>query len=87
MVYAVGKLQFQHFEQRPIWSRTALSVISGISPDELKFLLPCVAFNYLTGPWRTLWVKFGYDPRIDPTAKQYQVLDFRIGHSLLFICF
>lgn len=57
--------------------------MSGVSAEDLKVLLPCVAFSYLNGPWHTLWVKFNYDPRHDPTAKQYQVLDFRIGHSEL----
>ncbi|NXW38350.1 TF3C5 factor, partial [Phaetusa simplex] len=40
-------------------------------------LPPCV-FMQLTGPWRSLWVRFGYDPRKHPEAKIYQVLDFRI---------
>lgn len=40
-------------------------------------LSPCV-FMQLTGPWRSLWVRFGYDPRKHPEAKIYQVLDFRI---------
>lgn len=40
-------------------------------------LPPCV-FIQLTGPWRSLWVRFGYDPRKHPEAKIYQVLDFRI---------
>lgn len=35
-------------------------------------------FVQLTGPWRSLWVRFGYDPRKHPEAKIYQVLDFRI---------
>ncbi|XP_029059447.1 general transcription factor 3C polypeptide 5 isoform X3 [Monodon monoceros] len=32
----------------------------------------------ITGPWRSLWIRFGYDPRKHPDAKIYQVLDFRI---------
>nr|XP_012313334.1 general transcription factor 3C polypeptide 5 [Aotus nancymaae] len=32
----------------------------------------------ITGPWRSLWIRFGYDPRKNPDAKIYQVLDFRI---------
>jgi hypothetical protein len=32
----------------------------------------------ITGPWRSLWIRFGYDPRKHPEAKIYQVLDFRI---------
>ncbi|NWI70125.1 TF3C5 factor, partial [Todus mexicanus] len=40
--------------------------------------LPLCVFMQLTGPWRSLWVRFGYDPRKHPEAKIYQVLDFRI---------
>lgn len=32
----------------------------------------------ITGPWRSLWIRYGYDPRKSPEAKIYQVLDFRI---------
>ncbi|XP_069465423.1 general transcription factor 3C polypeptide 5 isoform X2 [Ambystoma mexicanum] len=66
------------FEVRPIWSRNALKSNIGINPEKLKLMLPCVAYYMLTGPWRSLWVRFGYDPRKDPESKVYQVLDFRI---------
>ncbi|KAJ8300470.1 hypothetical protein KUTeg_021989 [Tegillarca granosa] len=45
--------------------------------DKLKFILPLCAYYYLTGPWRCLWVRFGYDPQKDPKAKIYQSVDFR----------
>ncbi|XP_078687071.1 general transcription factor 3C polypeptide 5-like [Branchiostoma floridae x Branchiostoma belcheri] len=66
------------FQERWIWSRNALQVRTNIPLLRLKFLLPICAYYVATGPWRSLWVKFGYDPRKDPTAKQYQLLDFRI---------
>ncbi|KAJ8260686.1 hypothetical protein COCON_G00164090 [Conger conger] len=78
----------QMFERRPIWSRNAVKANLDIQPDKLKLLLPYVAYYMLTGPWRSLWVRFGYDPRKHPEAKIYQVLDFRIrcgtkhGYSL-----
>ncbi|KAJ8286299.1 hypothetical protein GJAV_G00036870 [Gymnothorax javanicus] len=68
----------QMFERRPIWSRNAVKANLDIQPDKLKLLLPFVAYYMLTGPWRSLWVRFGYDPRKTPEAKIYQVLDFRI---------
>ena len=34
-------------------------------------LLPLVAYNVTSGPWRTLWVRFGYDPRTSPEGKMY----------------
>ncbi|XP_077140789.1 general transcription factor 3C polypeptide 5 [Ranitomeya variabilis] len=66
------------FTCRPIWSRNAIKANVSIHPDKLKLLLPYFAYYMLTGPWRSLWVRFGYDPRKNPEAKMYQVLDFRI---------
>ncbi|KAJ6652228.1 hypothetical protein lerEdw1_012952 [Lerista edwardsae] len=66
------------FEHRPVWSRNAVKANISVHPDKLKFLLPYLAYYMLTGPWRSLWVRFGYDPRKHAEAKIYQVLDFRI---------
>ncbi|XP_053552213.1 general transcription factor 3C polypeptide 5 isoform X2 [Bombina bombina] len=66
------------FEIRPIWSKNAIKANISVHPDKLKQLLPYVAYYMLTGPWRSLWVRFGYDPRKNPESKIYQVLDFRI---------
>ncbi|KAL2099541.1 hypothetical protein ACEWY4_003935 [Coilia grayii] len=68
----------QLFERRPIWSRNAVKANIDVHPEKLKLLLPYVAYYMLTGPWRSLWVRFGYDPRKNPEAKIYQVLDFRV---------
>lgn len=68
----------QLFQQRPVWVRKAICAASGISTDTLKSLLPVVAYFYTTGPWRTCWVRFGYDPRKDFHARYYQPLDFRV---------
>lgn len=35
----------------------------------------------IDGPWRGSWVKYGYDPRKDPEARKYQILDFRVRHT------
>uniref|UniRef100_A0A8C0GIB1 General transcription factor 3C polypeptide 5 n=1 Tax=Chelonoidis abingdonii TaxID=106734 RepID=A0A8C0GIB1_CHEAB len=66
------------FEIRPVWSRNAVKANMSVHPDKLKLLLPYLAYYMLTGPWRSLWVRYGYDPRKHPEAKIYQVLDFRI---------
>ncbi|KAL8625774.1 hypothetical protein ACOMHN_012366 [Nucella lapillus] len=68
------------FEERPIWSRAALLYRLRQSPKmarHLKEALPSFAYFFLTGPWRTFWVKMGYDPRKDPSAKKFQGVDFR----------
>lgn len=66
------------FEERPIWSKNALMCVSNFTSEQLKFLLPSVAYYFMTGPWRIMWVKLGYDPRKDPHAKKYQTLDYRL---------
>ncbi|KTG35578.1 hypothetical protein cypCar_00001784 [Cyprinus carpio] len=67
---------------RPIWSRNAVKANINIHPEKMKHLLPYVAYYMLTGPWRSLWVRFGYDPRKTAEAKIYQVLDFRIRYGM-----
>ncbi|XP_069699295.1 general transcription factor 3C polypeptide 5 isoform X2 [Periplaneta americana] len=66
------------FEDRPVWSKNALIYLTKYSSDQLKYLLPAVAYYFVTGPWRIMWVRFGYDPRKDPNALKYQTLDYRI---------
>ncbi|XP_044000130.1 general transcription factor 3C polypeptide 5 [Gambusia affinis] len=69
------------FESRPIWSRNALKANLDLHPDKLKLLLPVYAYYMVTGPWRSLWVRLGYDPRKTTESKKYQMLDFRIRVS------
>ncbi|XP_014214781.1 general transcription factor 3C polypeptide 5 [Copidosoma floridanum] len=66
------------FDQRPIWSRNALRYLTKFTNEQLKVLLPSVAYYFTTGPWRVTWVKLGYDPRKDPKSRKYQTLDFRM---------
>lgn len=66
------------FEQRPIWSKNALMYETKFTGEQLKILLPSVAYYFMTGPWRIMWVKLGYDPRKDPAARMYQTLDYRL---------
>ncbi|XP_025114194.1 general transcription factor 3C polypeptide 5-like [Pomacea canaliculata] len=72
------------FEERPIWGKAGLRYRLRHNPSaekHLKFVLPLVAYFFLNGPWRVLWVKYGYDPRKDPSAFKYQTVDFRLRHG------
>lgn len=69
---------FKLFEERPIWSKAAVAYKTGISEATLKYVLPSVAYYFINGPWRVMWVRYGYDPRKDPSARIYQTFDFRI---------
>ncbi|XP_063985821.1 general transcription factor 3C polypeptide 5 [Diachasmimorpha longicaudata] len=66
------------FEERPIWSKNALAYKTNYTNEQLKILLPSCAYYFLTGPWRIMWTKLGYDPRKDPSARKYQTLDYRL---------
>lgn len=68
------------FEKRPIWSRRALSAQMNSREEisKIKGMLPYVAYNFLSGPWRTLWVRYGFDPRAKRIASIYQMIDFRV---------
>jgi hypothetical protein len=68
------------FEQRPIWSRNALVFKLNCHRQDIRHLLTCCAFYYNNGPFRGMWVRFGYDPREHPECKIYQTLDFRLKH-------
>ncbi|XP_077268995.1 LOW QUALITY PROTEIN: general transcription factor IIIC subunit l(2)37Cd [Temnothorax americanus] len=68
----------QLFEERPIWSRNAIMYKTQFTSEQLKILLPSVAYYFMTGPWRIMWVKLGYDPRKDINARKYQTLDYRL---------
>ncbi|CAK9799769.1 General transcription factor 3C polypeptide 5 [Anthophora quadrimaculata] len=68
----------QIFEERPIWSKNAVMYKTKFSNDRLKILLPSVAYYFMTGPWKIMWVKLGYDPRKDISARKYQILDYRL---------
>jgi general transcription factor 3C polypeptide 5 (transcription factor C subunit 1) len=57
------------FNSRPVWSRRAVMYHLGDKAKRVKYLLPCVAYYWIGGPWRTFWTKFGYDPRKNPAAK------------------
>lgn len=74
------------FEERPLWTRSALQVKLEVSPARFKLVLPVVAYYTLTGPFRTAWVRLGFDPRKDPSTKPYQILDFRLKTSPSGLC-
>ena len=37
-----------------------------------------VSYYFTTGPWRNQWIRFGYDPRVEPRAAIHQTLDYRV---------
>lgn len=73
------------FQIRPIWVRRALQ--EGI-PKELarhfKRVIPQVAYAFQgTGPFYQAWIRYGYDPRKDPTSRKFQTMDIRITNTII----
>lgn len=75
------------FEERPVWSKIALEYELKKSSVTLKYTLPCVSYFATNGPWRALWIRFGYDPRLEQSSFIYQTVDFRVpGMIVMSIC-
>ncbi|KAI9506842.1 tau 95 subunit of transcription factor TFIIIC [Coemansia spiralis] len=67
-------------EKTPVVSRNAMEVFMPAEERDrrrLNIIMPTVAYLFDTGPWRSCWIRFGYDPRKDPEAYRYQILDMR----------
>ncbi|EJD01218.1 uncharacterized protein FOMMEDRAFT_158350 [Fomitiporia mediterranea MF3/22] len=78
----------QRFDERPCWTKTALfnQFNAGDSRELMnsKHLLPSVCYVFSDGPWRDTLLKFGYDPRAEPSARFYQRLYFRnLNHPIV----
>ncbi|CAG9765802.1 unnamed protein product [Ceutorhynchus assimilis] len=69
------------FEERPIWTKSGIMHKANINQDTAKNTLPCIAYYCHGGPWRTCWIKFGYNPVTDFNSRIYQILDFRIRQT------
>ena len=70
------------FNNRPVWQRASLeealtSQSINVSDWKLAGALRLVSYLFLDGPWRKCYVRFGYDPRFDPLARNLQMIDFR----------
>eukprot|EP00871_Galdieria_phlegrea_P005333 jgi/Galph1/5800/GphlegSOOS_G4422.1 len=74
----------QAFEERAVWTRRALLLHSGaVDESHLKMALPALAYTFDgPGPFRTCWIKYGYDPRKDPTSSRLQVIECRLNGAL-----
>ncbi|EEH05279.1 transcription factor tfiiic complex a box associated subunit sfc1 [Histoplasma capsulatum G186AR] len=67
------------FETRVAWTRRGLR--NHLATNEQKYALrlavPYVGYIFRSGPWRDAIVKFGHDPRLDPSSCVYQTFMFR----------
>jgi RNA polymerase III transcription factor (TF)IIIC subunit HTH domain/Tau95 Triple barrel domain len=69
------------FHLRPIWSRRKLLCDApDIVRRDFKASIPHTAYSFssLTGPFHLLWIRYGFDPRVDVNARKYQVIEIRV---------
>ena len=68
------------FAERPVWQRASLEEaldFGPVAPWRLANALRLVSYLFLDGPWRKCYVRFGFDPRTDASARRLQMIDFR----------
>lgn len=73
------------FRARPLWSRRALLANSSESVRRaFKSAVTRVAYAFcdMKGPFQTLWIRYGYDPRCDYSNIVYQTVFVRIVDPL-----
>jgi hypothetical protein len=70
------------FAARPVWSRRKLlSTACTNTRKHFKNAVPHVAFAFtaLTGPFHSLWIRYGYDPRSNAALNlMYQSIELRL---------
>ena len=75
------------FEEKPVWRRSGIE--SRLAADynikmpswRLGAVVRRHGYFCVDGPWRSTYVRFGYDPRNDPEARRWQMIDLRLPAS------
>eukprot|EP01083_Nonionella_stella_P296640 1007687_1 len=72
-----------YFAKRPIWNTSAiLANLKDTDSEVVLRLLPTVAYRFISGAWRNIWIRYGFDPRKSPESRIYQMIDFRIPKEI-----
>jgi general transcription factor 3C polypeptide 5 (transcription factor C subunit 1) len=79
----------EFFEKRPIWYKYILIHEFAETAKELGYekravikFLPAVGYRIGSGVWRQLWIRYGYDPRKNPEARFFQLIDYRLSPQI-----
>lgn len=74
------------FSKRPMWLFKAIEAnLLGTTYDNVKAVMPLVAYHVLDGAWQRTWCVYGYDPSAQfnsREASRLQVIDFRINNQV-----
>ncbi|KAJ1562124.1 tau 95 subunit of transcription factor TFIIIC [Cladochytrium tenue] len=63
---------------RPIWTLLALkNSLPAEVRQHVKAAVSQVAYQVKFGAWKWAWIRYGYDPRLDPASRMYQVVSMR----------
>lgn len=81
-------------EERPVWTRRSIinrlvtleydkehperRLPKKLSQQIMKNAIQAAGYQFKGGPWRDALVRYGYDPRTDPSSRKYQCLIFRL---------
>lgn len=70
----------QAMNERPIWTRRALQNRLANEPGYylMKPALQYVGYQFRSGPWRDALIRYGVDPRKDPSCRIYQTIFFKL---------
>lgn len=74
----------QALVERPVWTRRALvnhmaaKMNLPFTENRLKQYFVHCCYQFKGGPWRDSLVRYGTDPRSDPSFRQYQTLLFKL---------
>lgn len=75
----------QLFSKTQMLSRHHFNVLDEFKDGAylLRALLPSYAYKFGSGPWRNLWIRYGYDPTVDPLARYFQSIIIKFHHKEL----
>lgn len=81
-------------QERPVWTRRSIinrlvtleydptqpekRLPPNLSQQIVKNAIQYAGYQFKGGPWRDALVRYGYDPRTDPSSRIYQCLIFRL---------
>eukprot|EP00963_Diacronema_lutheri_P010120 scaffold967_cov321-Pavlova_lutheri.AAC.9 len=67
------------FDEKPVWSiGSIMERLKDFNAGTVRKVLAHNCYRFANGPWGKLWVRNGYDPRVDPQAGMYQALYYRL---------
>lgn len=78
---SLGQTFEQAFDERPMWTRSALLYRTSAGHSCLKDIVQGYGYYFLNGPWARTWCRFGYDPRKDPESRQFQTITYVTRHA------